>query len=221
MSQPLGFKVCHSKLSLDLKGTLPLSTACSTEIWDYLSKTEELSPQEKIDRWIFGSQVGSMDQVTLSNYWSPSNHHIHGRRGQTSPLQNCRASEQVGKYYCWKADTIQYITHQNLKWYISHFTLKSPQNCSTYDGSKVQFTPIILAGGLRLFAWLCRNWIWPQCYISYVIKWFRRNSYPYEKPLSCRKRIFLYPDVCALTKNISFKKSACYWMQILGNVDLF
>ena len=46
----------------------------------------------------------------------------------------------------------QYVTHQNLKWYISHFTLKSPQNCSTYDGSKVQFTPIILAGGLRLFA---------------------------------------------------------------------
>lgn len=106
MSQPLGFKVCHSKLSLNLKSTLPLSTACSTEIWDYLSKTEELSPQEKIDRWIFGSQVGSMDQVTLSNYWSPLNHHIHGRRGQTSPLQNCRASEQVGKYYCWKADTI-------------------------------------------------------------------------------------------------------------------
>lgn len=94
-----------------IKGTLPLSTACSTEIWDYLSKTEELSPQEKIDRWIFGSQVGSMDQVTLSNYWSPLNHHIHGRRGQTSPLQNCRASEQVGKYYCWKACRHNTIYH--------------------------------------------------------------------------------------------------------------
>lgn len=64
-------------------------------MWDYLSKTEELSPQEKIDRWIFGSQVGSMDQMTLSNYWSPLNHQIHGNNGQTSSLQNCRAGWRV------------------------------------------------------------------------------------------------------------------------------
>ena len=69
MSRPFGFKVCHSKLSLDLKGTLPLSTACSTEMYMRLPiqnwRAQSTGENRQVDFWKSGGQYGSSDSLKL------------------------------------------------------------------------------------------------------------------------------------------------------------